>query len=814
MTKLLIVEDNEQSRYMLQKLLEGKGYEVVSAPNGAEALEEARRDPPDMLIADILMPVMDGFTLCREWKKDDRLKKIPFVFYTATYTDPRDEDFALSLGAERFIVKPVEPDVFVGMLEEVIEKHKAGRLVAPRQPLEEEEVYLKEYNRALVRKMEDKLVELKDANRALEESEQRYRLLAENVTDVIWTMDMHFRITYISPSVRLLRGYSVEEALSMSLEQTLMPSSLEAARNVLAEELAMEEREEREISRSRTLDLELRRKDGSTVWGETKMTFLRDAEGRPIGILGVTRDTTERRKAQEALRKEKEKYRTLVEESPFGVSIIGRDGSYKYVNPEFVEMFGYTLEDIPTGREWFAKAYPDGEYRKQAIRTWSNDLKEAGCGEVRPRVFTVRCKDGSEKVVHFRPVTLESGDQFVIYEDITERTRAEEEKRQLQDQLAQAQKTGALGTLAGGIAHEFNNIIAAMIGYVDLTLQTEELSETARRNLEVVRTSGARGANLTKSLLAFSRRDVAERKRMNLRDVVDEVLKVMEKQLTGEGIELVVKHSMKVPPMMGNADMLASVVMNLVINARHAMTKSKVKNLAIQTGQAKGRIFLRVSDTGCGIAAEDIPRVFDPFFTTKGALAAGEVYDGKARGTGLGLSVCRNIIERHGGEITVESEVGRGTTFTVYLPPVPKHRTLQSKGKELQREEGTRIAVIDDEEAITDLLVSILEHAGYEVDGFTNPREAARAVRREQYALAFVDLQMPEMSGEDLMKELNSLPPEQRPVAVILTGRLDAIGKDYSELEAFSMLAKPFAVEEVLAVVREGLAARRRRGRA
>jgi len=168
MTKLLIVDDNEQNLYMLQVLLEGHGYEAVLAKDGAEALEKARRDPPDAIIADILMPVMDGFTLCRQWKKDQQLKHIPFVFYTATYTDPKDEELALSLGAERFIVKPMEPDVFVELLREVIEEHEAGRLVVPREPVVEEAVYLREYNEALIRKLEDKMLRLEGANRALE----------------------------------------------------------------------------------------------------------------------------------------------------------------------------------------------------------------------------------------------------------------------------------------------------------------------------------------------------------------------------------------------------------------------------------------------------------------------------------------------------------------------------------------------------------------------------------------------------------------------------------------------------------------------
>ncbi len=167
MTKVLIVDDNEQNVYMLQVLLQGHGHEVATAGDGAEALEMARRDPPDVIISDILMPVMDGFTLCREWKKDETLKAIPFVFYTATYTDPKDEKLALSLGAERFIIKPQEPDVFMEIVQKVLKNHEAGRLVAPREPVAEEMVYFRQYNEALIRKLEDKMVLLKEANQAL-----------------------------------------------------------------------------------------------------------------------------------------------------------------------------------------------------------------------------------------------------------------------------------------------------------------------------------------------------------------------------------------------------------------------------------------------------------------------------------------------------------------------------------------------------------------------------------------------------------------------------------------------------------------------
>jgi response regulator RpfG family c-di-GMP phosphodiesterase len=169
MNKILIVDDQEQNLYLLRTLLIGNDYQVVEATNGAEALELARAAPPDLIISDILMPVMDGFSLCQEWKKDEKLRNIPFVFYTATYTDPKDEELALSLGAARFIVKPVEIGDFISMIEQVITEVEAGVIAIPQKPRQEDVAYYRMYNESLIRKLEDKMLELETANRALEE---------------------------------------------------------------------------------------------------------------------------------------------------------------------------------------------------------------------------------------------------------------------------------------------------------------------------------------------------------------------------------------------------------------------------------------------------------------------------------------------------------------------------------------------------------------------------------------------------------------------------------------------------------------------
>lgn len=168
MEKVLIVDDNEQDLYLMQTMLKRQGYDVMTAGNGVEALDLARRDAPGIIISDILMPVMDGFTLCREWRKDERLQRIPFVFYTATYTDPRDEEFALSLGAARFVVKPMDMKALAALLREVIKERETGRSLAPVPSIPEETDYYKLYSQSLVRKMEDKMLALEKSNRALE----------------------------------------------------------------------------------------------------------------------------------------------------------------------------------------------------------------------------------------------------------------------------------------------------------------------------------------------------------------------------------------------------------------------------------------------------------------------------------------------------------------------------------------------------------------------------------------------------------------------------------------------------------------------
>ena len=257
------------------------------------------------------------------------------------------------------------------------------------------------------------ITERQQAGEAPRKSEERFRNLVDNFGDAAYEADSNGTITYVNKMAEKITETPLEDLLGKHFLPLFSEESQKEATDVFQRTLDGESPE-----------FELTLTNGKI--GHFKNEPLRDENQKIVGVFGIARDVTAHKQAQEALRESREKYRILVEKSPLGVSMIEKDGRYKYVNHKFVEMFGYTLEDIPTGREWFAKAYPDPEARNQIISTWIGDLKKSEIGEVRGRTFTVTCRDDSEKIIHFRPVTLETGNQFVIYEDITERKQAED----------------------------------------------------------------------------------------------------------------------------------------------------------------------------------------------------------------------------------------------------------------------------------------------------------------------------------------------------------------------------------------------------
>jgi PAS domain S-box-containing protein len=686
---------------------------------------------------------------------------------------------------------------------------------------------------------------------ALRESEAHYRLLAENVSDVIWVRDMRLRPLYISPSVTRLRGYSIEEAMAQTIFEALTPASREVAQQALAHALSLERTGESTPDRFTTMELETTRKDGSTVWIELRATFLRDQAGRPIGILGVNRDISERKQAEErlrhaydtlerriqgrtanlqrvnaqlrteitkrkqaeeAIRQSEERFRRLVEDSIQGI-MIHRAGTPVFANQAYAEMYGYdSPEDILRVESIFQEIIAP-EDRARLYHYFQCRLR----GEPAPTHYTCRGvrRDGTYIWVENLITVVQWEGEIAIQcsvVDITERKRAEEERQKLENQLRQAQKMESIGTLAGGIAHEFNNALAAIMGFTELAQNEVPPDGAARSHLQEVHRAGLRAKDLVQQILTFSRPGKQAREPVYVAQVVREALSLIRATLPST-ITIRSHFTTETSLVLANRTQLHQVVFNLCSNAEYAMRMTggllEVAVATVQVGDAWATshsqlspgayVRLTIRDTGHGIAPEIKDRIFDPFFTTKGV----------GEGSGLGLAVVHGIVTSHSGAITVESMPGEGTTCSIYLPQCvgtaddsdapehAEHRMAQGQG---------RILFVDDEEMLVGLAQLQLERLGYEVVAHTTSLEALEAFRADPYGFALVitDQTMPAMTGATLIEELRHIRPD---IPIILcTGFSHLINDEKAKaLGADAFVMKPVVTDEFAVIIKQVL---------
>ena len=453
------------------------------------------------------------------------------------------------------------------------------------------------------------------------------------------------------------------------------------------------------------------------TWGRSLRVYSRDELGKLTESFNkMSRTIMEQ---QEEVSKYTRQLQTLSENAPFGMVMIDKDGTFKYINPKFRELLGYDLNDIPNGKTWFRRAYPDPTYRHHVISTWIDDLEGFKSGEKRPRTFTVTCKDGTEKIINFIPVQLETGENLIACEDITELKRAEEEKAVLHEQLRQSQKVEAIGRLAGGIAHDFNNLLTVIKGYSQLSSFELKEGDPLRVNIDEIQNAAERAASLTRQLLAFSRRQVMEMKVLDLNTLLRDLEKML-RRVIGEDIEMVIQLAEDLGRVRADVGQIEQVIMNLAVNAKDAMPSGgkltiETANVELDESYARSHVDVRhghyvmfsVSDTGVGMTPEVRERIFEPFFTTKEM----------GKGTGLGLSTTYGIVKQSEGHIWVYSVQGKGTTFKIYLPRV--NEPLEEIRKEVLKEELPRgnetILIVEDEEDVRKLAGKILEKQGYRI---------------------------------------------------------------------------------------------------
>ncbi len=542
----------------------------------------------------------------------------------------------------------------------------------------------------------------------------------------------------------------------------------------------------------------------------TGLTGLRDSDTgfnlkEVLGILDAEIQKRMRIEAQLAeyqskFRREKEKFRTLSEMSPLGITLLRGDGRYKYINPKFKELFGYPIEDIPTGRQWFRKAFPDKRYRKEVIAAWRSDLEETAIGEFRPRTYKVRCHDGADKTIHSRPIRMAGGDILVVFEDITER-------KQLEEHLQQAQKMEAIGTLAGGIAHDFNNILAAIMGYAELLAFEMPKDSPAWHNLQAMLKSSHRAKDLVGQILAFSRHNELSHMPVKVSTIAKEALKMLRASLPAT-IEIRPKFNHPDGIVQANPTQIHQVLMNLCTNAGHAMRETGgMLEVGLDRVRAdhseellhpdlKPGTFLRirVGDTGHGMNPDQLDRIFDPYYTTKDT----------GEGTGLGLAVVRGIIKAHNGVVTVQSKPNHGSRFDVFLPEVNAAVPTQADHP-VSLPKGTEtILFVDDEQALVTMSKQMLELLGYRTVVRTSSIEAYELFRHDphRFDLVITDMTMPDMTGAQLAVKLLKIRPDT-PV-ILCTGYSEQITeKRARDIGIRAFVLKPLVMREIAEKIRE-----------
>ncbi|MGO8942514.1 MAG: PAS domain S-box protein [Syntrophobacteraceae bacterium] len=776
----------------------------------------------------------------------------------------------------------------------------------------------------------------KRAEEALQDSETRYRLLADNATDVIWTTGMDMQLTYVSPSVTRLLHYTVEEAMARTMRQAYAPASREKAMRVFAEEMAIESAGNADPTRSLMLELELVRKGGNTVLVEANFCFLRDPTGKAIGVLAIARDITERKNAAKALHESELRLRTILQTANEGFWLIDNDTVTTDLNPRMCAILGRNREEV-FGRKIFdfvdsenkaifkqqiglraqgevgayeiALSRPDGsnvlcQFNSTPLFDGSGnvvgsfamvaDISERKRAEIALRMSEERFSrffrstpvgtsishliDGRfvdvndaflglfgytrEEVIGQNPLKLgmwanpedrvkvieilqeegrirdfetqlvrksgeivdvlgsaeviEMADESYMLSlayDITERRRAEEERRRLEGRLQRAEKMEALGTLAGGVAHDLNNVLGVIVGYSELLLYNLGEPSTVKSRAEAILKGGLRAAAIVQDLLTLARRGVSNRKVLNFNNIV---LKCRNSpEFAGissyhPNIRLNTDLDANLLNISGSAVHLSKSLINLVSNAAEAMPEGGV--ITIKTvnqyldkpvsGYDEVRegdyVVLSVSDTGQGIPAGDLKHIFEPFYTKK--------VMGRS-GTGLGLAVIWGTVKDHLGYINVDSQEGKGTIFTLYFP-VTREEISQEQVSISAAEymgKGESILIVDDVKEQRELAGTMLKMLNYNVVSVSSGEEAVEYLKQNEVDLVVLDMIMdPGMDGLDTYAKILEIHTHQRAIIVSGFSETERVSRAQA-LGAGTYVKKPYVLEELGLGVRKEL---------
>ncbi|MDD3845034.1 MAG: PAS domain S-box protein [Syntrophorhabdaceae bacterium] len=623
--------------------------------------------------------------------------------------------------------------------------------------------------------------------RKTEEVLDRYRVLVESFSDAIFMLDKDRRIISCNRAFRSLFQRTEEEIEKRTLRIITKNDDEYDRITTIIDDIIIG-------NNTYVFPWEFVRKDGSVLTMEVTVSQVRtllSEDAAPVGgCVAILHDITDRIEQEDALRAAEEKYRNIFQNAAEGIFQVAVDGHYISANPALARIFGFASPLQMTGNEnlkakkTFVK--PEDYRRLNAI------LRTRGLVE---NFESERYRTDGTKMwtsTNVRLVTdRKNGSRYFegTVRDITPR-------KNLESQLRHSQKMEAIGTLAGGVAHDFNNLLTALIGYGNLLQIKMEKDNPLRVYVDHILSSAKRAANLTNSLLAFSRKQAVNLEPNGINEIITGVQKLLERLLS-EDIELRVQIPAREITIMADRTQIEQILMNLATNARDAMTETRI--LTISTGQASidrafinkhgyGRIGayarLTVTDTGHGMDEKVKEHIFEPFFTTKEA----------GRGTGLGLSTVYGIVKQHDGYVTVESEPGKGTTFQLYFPSVRVKRE-KARHVEPKMPTGTEtILVAEDDRETRQLMKEILQEYGYTVIGAADGDEAVRyfVEHRQSIGLVIIDVIMPKKNGMEVYSEISKVDPSVK--VLFVSGHARDVVVDKGVVDSRSnFLSKPIA---------------------
>ena len=631
---------------------------------------------------------------------------------------------------------------------------------------------------------------------AIKKEKDQSQMYLDATTDGIWTWNFKTNTLFFSPKYYSMLGYA-PDAFTADYEHwvdLIHPDDREKALSTAAEYL-------RKKPDHYENEFRLRTADGDYRWIQARAKVVeRDAGGEAVLLVGNHEDINERKKGELALRESEEKFRNFSEQSFVGFYIV-QDGFFKYVNPKFADIFGYTASECMNGMHFRQLVHTED------LAMVQEQIRRRATGEINTVQYAFRGVKKTGQIIHvsiYGSSLIYQGKPAAIGTMLDITKELEMEKR-----IAQSQRMEAIGNLAGGIAHDFNNILFPIVGLSEMLLEDLPKNSPEYENTMEIFKAGKRGGDLVKQILAFSRQSEQKKIPTRIQQILKEVMKLSRSTIP-VNISLTQNIQSDCGMVLADPTQIHQIAMNLITNAYHAVEPKSgsidisLKEVEVGHGElAESHLLpgryavLSVSDTGLGIDPAIKEKIFEPYFTTKE----------QGKGTGLGLAVVYGIVKEHHGDIKVYSELGKGTTFRVYLPIMEQaEKTVSIDGKEKFPTGHERILLVDDEEAIAKLEKQMLERLGYKVTMHVNSLEALVAFKfkPDLFDLVISDLTMPNMTGDQAAREMIAIRPDI-PI-IICTGFSGRLNQEKAaSIGVKGFLMKPIVKSDMAKMVRKVL---------